>query len=109
MKLTSYDIENVVLHLFNKREPVYDNWTLTKYFNNIEYRHIVLNYFIKRVQYCDKIIEKMAIVTMGSEQTRLFGCDFESTIDRGSQFRIETVLMRNTRKMNYLLMSATKI
>lgn len=46
---------------------------------------------------------------MGCESTKLYGCDFESMILRGSQFRIETVLMCTTKKLNYILLSASRI
>ncbi len=29
LKLTNYDLENVVFHMLKIREPVFDNWTLT--------------------------------------------------------------------------------
>lgn len=33
LKLTNYDIENVILHLFKIRESVFDNSTLTKLYD----------------------------------------------------------------------------
>ncbi|KRX00969.1 Ribonuclease H-like domain [Pseudocohnilembus persalinus] len=109
LKLKNYDLENVILELFKNREPVFNNWTLTKLYNDQQQKHIVLKYFIKRINYVDKIINEMGTLTQSSEQTRLFGCEFESTIMRGSQFRIESVLMRITKKCDFLLMSGSKI
>lgn len=41
----------------------------------------------------------------GSEIARLFGMDFISVLSRGSQYQVESVLMRITKKKNFVMIS----
>ena len=67
LKLTNYDIENVIFALFKKREPAFANWTLSnwylinyllinntkRYNESLDSRPRVFRYFLKRNQYCE--------------------------------------------------------
>ena len=39
---------------------------------------------------------------------RLFGIDFYSVLSRGSQYRVEAVMLRVTKRKNFLLVSPSK-
>lgn len=39
---------------------------------------------------------------------RLFGIDFYSVLSRGSQYRVEAVMLRVTKRFNYLLVSPSR-
>jgi len=43
-----------------------------------------------------------------SELARLFGIDFFSVISRGSQYRVESLVLRITKRQNYVLLSPSK-
>jgi len=39
---------------------------------------------------------------------RLFGMDFFSVLSRGSQYRVEAVILRVTKRLNYIMISPNK-
>ena len=43
-----------------------------------------------------------------SEMARLFGIDFYSVLSRGSQYRVESMMLRLTKTKNYILVSPSK-
>jgi len=68
-----------------------------------------MNYVRKRVLYTDEILNHMNTVPQTVEMTRLYGVDFESVLTRGSQFKIESVLIRVAKANDILLLSASKV
>lgn len=48
------------------------------------------------------------VITMYSEMARLFGIDFYSVLSRGSQYRVEAVMLRVTKRRNFLLISPSR-
>ena len=43
-----------------------------------------------------------------SEMARLFGIDFYSVLSRGSQYRVEAVLLRVSKSLGYFLLSPSR-
>jgi DNA polymerase zeta len=43
-----------------------------------------------------------------SELARVFGIDFFSVLSRGSQYRVESMMLRMTKMQNYILLSPSK-
>ena len=54
------------------------------------------------------ILYKLDIIGRTSEMARLIGIDFYSILWRGSQFRVESVMLRITKPHNYILLSPSK-
>ncbi len=54
LRLTNYDLENVIFNLLKKREPCFHNWTLTNWFNESnDSKSRVLRYFLRKLDYCE--------------------------------------------------------
>ncbi|EAR97516.2 DNA polymerase type-B family protein (macronuclear) [Tetrahymena thermophila SB210] len=111
LKLTNFDAENVYYELFQIRNPVYSNWTLTKWFNSESAKHktLVFDYYFNKLKINQIVLDKLDIIQRTTSSARLYGCDFESIITRGSQFRVEGVLVRVTKQYGYLMLSASRM
>eukprot|EP00792_Barthelona_sp_PAP020_P004282 TRINITY_DN2019_c0_g1_i1.p1 TRINITY_DN2019_c0_g1~~TRINITY_DN2019_c0_g1_i1.p1 ORF type:complete len:1842 (+),score=394.87 TRINITY_DN2019_c0_g1_i1:30-5528(+) len=102
IKLFSYQFEYVCEYALNMKLPVleytghsYDATQLANY-----------NYFVcKKSVLVLLLIQKFNIVLKTSEFSRIIGSDFKSILNRGSQFRVESVLHRLTKPCNYLTLS----
>ena len=54
----------------------------------------VLGYYLQRLQLTLQVVETMELVARTSELARVFGIDFFSVLNRGSQYRVESMLSR---------------
>ena len=64
-------------------------------------------YVLQRVATTLKIFYQQDVLGTTSEMSRLIGIDFVSVLRRGSQFRVESVMMRITKPRNYILFNPT--
>lgn len=88
------------------RIPHYTFPALTGMFNNN--RHTLIEYFQMRAYLNLEFLKKLEIVERTSELARLFGIDFFSVLSRGSQYRVESMMLRITKPQNYILSSPSK-
>ncbi|TDH68756.1 hypothetical protein CCR75_000141 [Bremia lactucae] len=109
LKLSRYALEDVVWAVLKRKYPVYSAEQLTSWFQiGGSMRWKVLKYIMDRAKLNIQIIYKMQLITRTSEMARLFGIDFYSVLSRGSQYRVEAVMLRVTKRKNYLLISPSK-
>lgn len=54
------------------------------------------------------MLEKLDIIPRTAELARVFGIDFFSVLSRGSQYRVESMILRLSKPLNYILASPTK-
>ncbi|ORY22294.1 DNA/RNA polymerase, partial [Neocallimastix californiae] len=108
--LISYSVENLVSLILDKRIPHFTNETLIKWYESHEYYKIfeLFNYYIIRVQYEVKLLEKSNIINKTCEFARIFGVLFFECISRGSQFKIESMLLRIIKPENFIVTSPSK-
>ena len=55
------------------------------------------------------LLDKLDVLPRAAEMAKIFGCDVFSTFSRGSQYRVECVLLRAAHAHNYLLLSPTRM
>jgi DNA polymerase zeta len=55
-----------------------------------------------------RIADHLDIFGRSSELSRFYGMDIFSALTRGSQFRVEAVLLRICKNLGYLLLSPTR-
>ena len=109
LNLNHYSLENVVFHIFHERLPFFESTKLTNMWNgNRRNTFYLLNYYIKRVNYEMDLIMKLEVIEKINEQSRLLGIDFYSIIYRGSQFKVESLLVRLAKAENLMLISPSK-
>ncbi|GME87308.1 unnamed protein product [[Candida] boidinii] len=110
LNLLRYSLENVTFHTIHERLPFFGNQILTQWYTSkdIKYRSALLSYYTKRVEIEMKIIDNQELIERTTEQSRLLGIDYYSIFYRGSQFKVESLLVRLAKAENYILISPSK-
>ncbi|KAK3824379.1 MAG: putative DNA polymerase zeta catalytic subunit [Linnemannia elongata] len=108
--LTNYGYCNVVFHVLQQRIPHYSFETLTNWWidgSALHQSRVIKNY-IHRVQYVLQMIESQELISRTSEFARVFGVDFFSVISRGSQYKVESLMVRLSKPENYIMISPSR-
>ncbi|KAF9091413.1 DNA polymerase zeta, partial [Mortierella sp. GBA35] len=108
--LTNYGYCNVVFHVLQQRIPHFSFETLTKWWidgSALHQSRVIKNY-IHRVQYVLQLIESQELISRTSEFARVFGVDFFSVISRGSQYKVESLMVRLAKPENYIMISPSR-
>ncbi|KAG6580342.1 recovery protein 3 isoform 3 [Phytophthora cinnamomi] len=109
LKLSRYALEDIVWAVLKRTYPVYSAGNLTMWFREGgQMRWKVIRYHLERAALNLQILSKMQLITRTSEMARLFGIDFYSVLSRGSQYRVEAVMLRVTKRKNFLLVSPSR-
>ena len=111
VKLKNYCIENVAWELLKLRMPKFGQETLANWYigtHRAVLRHRVISHFLSRCEISLDILYNLNIIGRTSEMARLIGIDFYSILWRGSQFRVESVMLRITKPKNFILYSPSK-
>ncbi|CEH17017.1 probable catalytic subunit of dna polymerase zeta upr-1 [Ceraceosorus bombacis] len=110
LTLGQYTFENVVFQLLRRRTPRFDHATLTKWYRS-GVPHLVrktLLYWMDRVETDLEILENSELIFRTAEFARIYGVDFFSVISRGSQFKVESVMLRIAKPENFILPSPSQ-
>lgn len=110
LNLNHYTLENIVYHVLHITIPTFRWKELTKWWQTDKGKYLshVLSYHTSKVEYMMQLILKLEIVEKINEQSKLLGIDFYSMIYRGSQFKVECLLVRLAKAENYMLISPSK-
>ncbi|KAF7014170.1 hypothetical protein CFC21_028190 [Triticum aestivum] len=107
VKLNNYSLEAVADEVLRRKVPLVPNKTLNRWFATGpgRGRHRCIEYVNSRAMLNLEIINQLDLVNRTSELARVFGIDFFSVLSRGSQFRVESMLLRLAHTQNYLAIS----
>lgn len=110
INLLQYTMENVSFHVLHKRIPHYEFADLTKWYRSDKPRDLAktISYYLNRVQINLEILNANELIPRTSEQARLLGVDFFSVFSRGSQFKVESLMLRIAKPENYILVSPSR-
>ncbi|KAM4693357.1 LOW QUALITY PROTEIN: DNA polymerase zeta catalytic subunit [Discoglossus pictus] len=102
--LTNYTFENVVFHVLHQRFPLFTFRTLSDWFDNKTdvYRWRMIDHYMNRVHGTLQLLEHLDVIGRTSELARLFGIQFLHVLTRGSQYRVESMMLRIAKPMNYI-------
>ncbi|XP_028858187.1 DNA polymerase zeta catalytic subunit isoform X2 [Denticeps clupeoides] len=102
--LTSYSFENVAFHILHQRFPLYSHRTLSDWFDHAThlYRWKVVDHYMSRVCGTMQLLQQQDLVGRTSELARVFGIQFYHVLTRGSQYRVESMMLRIAKPMNYI-------
>lgn len=67
-----------------------------------------LQYWLRRTRLNLALLEQLDLIGRTAELARAFGIDFFSVLSRGSQYRVESMMVRLAHTQNYLMMSPAK-
>ena len=111
LDLRQYTVENVAYHLLHRRIPQFSHQALDKMWrdrSNLSFAKTVIKYWLTRVQINIELIRKQEFLEKTMEQARLIGVDFRSIYYRGSQYKVESFLIRICKSESFILLSPSK-
>eukprot|EP00329_Picozoa_sp_Boothbay-MS584-11_P001226 19638_2 len=94
IKLNAYAAEHVALHVLSRHLPQVQHNELTSWFSEPRLRGRALSYCMLRVRLNLQLTDKLDLIGRTAELARVFGIDFYSVLTRGSQFRVESIMLR---------------
>ncbi|NXL83331.1 REV3L polymerase, partial [Alectura lathami] len=104
VNLMNYTFENVGFHVLHQRFPLFTFRVLSDWFDNKAdvYRWKMVDHYVSRVHGNLQLLEKLDLIDRTSEMARLFGIQFLHVLTRGSQYRVESMMLRVAKPMNYI-------
>ena len=110
LALNGYSFEKVAYHVLHLRLPFYAQHTLRDWYNGpgVQRRWRTLRHVARRVLGNLQLTYELNLVGRTSEFARLFGILFYEVLHRGSQFRVESIMLRIAHRQNYALISPSK-
>nr|XP_039265405.1 LOW QUALITY PROTEIN: uncharacterized protein LOC120341041 [Styela clava] len=119
LALYDYTFESVAYHLLHERHPSYDHQTLTNWYDppsrggQVTFSHIhrwrVIDYYVTRVRANLRLLQQQDLVDRTSELARLFGIQFYDVLTRGTQFRVESMMLRTSRAHNLVAVTPSTL
>ncbi|KAJ3699935.1 hypothetical protein LUZ61_003640 [Rhynchospora tenuis] len=107
VKINMYSMEAVVEEVLRRKVPLISARVLNRWFASGPRvaRHRSIEYICDRARLNLELINQLDMINRTSELARVFGIDFFSVLSRGSQFRVESMLLRLAHTQNYLAIS----
>ncbi|EPQ27522.1 uncharacterized protein PFL1_05060 [Pseudozyma flocculosa PF-1] len=110
LALNVYSRENVCYHLLHRRIPKFSYEQLTEWYRSGRAEGIVrtLRYYVDAAELVLEIIQESEYVLRTAEFARIYGIDFFSVISRGSQFKVESIMLRIAKPESFVLISPNR-
>ncbi|KAF1333596.1 Recovery protein 3 isoform 3, partial [Globisporangium splendens] len=115
VKLSRFAFEDVLRAVLKRELPVYSSRDLSKWYTEggqLRWKVIrcvtTLSFHKHNGAGVAGMLNTPFYQWMHSEMARLFGIDFYSVLSRGSQYRVEAVMLRVTKRRNFLLVSPSR-
>jgi DNA polymerase elongation subunit (family B) len=108
LTLRIYSFGNVVYHVLHRRMPEHDAHVLHAWYVAPETRSRCIEYVVARAVASVELLSHLNVIGRTAELARLFGIDFQSVLTRGSQYRVESMMLRLTKQQNYVLVAPSK-
>ncbi|XP_050343586.1 DNA polymerase zeta catalytic subunit [Nymphalis io] len=109
LALSSYSFENCMYAILNERVPKYSYSQLAEWWKDESriLRWIPVEYYLTKLNGTVRMLEKLDMINRTSELARLFGLQWWEVLSRGSQFRVESLMLRAARPLNLVALSPT--
>ncbi|CAB3236740.1 unnamed protein product [Arctia plantaginis] len=109
MALSSYSFENCMYEVLKERVPKYSYSQLAAWWHDESriLRWIPVEYYLTKLSGTVRMLDKLDIINRTSELARLFGLQWWEVLSRGSQFRVESLMLRAARPLNLVALSPT--
>jgi DNA polymerase zeta len=103
VKLGRYTAEDVILQVLGRTSPRYSSRQLTQWLRgSTAERRIAISWLHERARLDACVLAALDLVGRSSEMAKIFGIDFFSVFTRGSQFRVEAVMLRVSRPRGFI-------
>lgn len=105
--LNIYTFENVYYHVVHRRVPLYSFKVLTEWFAHDTdlFRWRTVEHYVIRARGNLELLDRLDVVGKTSEMARIFGIQFFEVLSRGSQFRVESMMLRLARQWGLVALS----
>ncbi|KAK0417716.1 hypothetical protein QR680_013168 [Steinernema hermaphroditum] len=104
ISLRTYSMSNIVLHVLDRRIPEFSLRTLTGFAESTE-PHVIsslISYLLSMAAVQTQILCQLDLFTKTAEMARVYGIQFFEVLSRGSQFRVESMLLRLSASMGFV-------
>jgi DNA polymerase zeta len=108
IKLPSYSYEAAMMAVLRRRVPALPRRTLGAWFAVPSQRWRVIADLAARARGAARMCAQLDLVGRTAELARVFGIDFNSVLIRGSQYRVESMMLRLAHAQNFLALSPDK-
>jgi DNA polymerase elongation subunit (family B) len=110
LSLNIYTFENCCYHILHERIPKYSYTLLTSFFQHRTdlLRWKVFLYYSNRTQSNLKMLDKLNLISKTCEFSRVYGIEFYHVLSRGSQYRVESMMIRIAKKLNFIPVSPSQ-
>lgn len=110
LKLRIYSLEAVAEAVLRRKVPKIPWRTLSWWFLSGpgRARFRCIEYIIDRAKLNLAIMDQLDMINRTSELARIFGIDFFSVHSRGSQYRVESMMLRLAHTQNFLVISPSR-
>ena len=109
ISLQHYSFESWVFHVLHRRVPLFTHRTLSEWWGDTRSRWRVMQHHVDRCTTVLELLDSMKTLERTSTLSKVIGIDFYSVLSRGSQYRVESMLLRLTRINNYVLLSPSRL
>ncbi|XP_076754833.1 DNA polymerase zeta catalytic subunit [Xylocopa sonorina] len=105
--LLNYTFESVMYNVMRERISCPNFQTLSNWWKhkNITMQWKVITHYVTRTVGILRLINHLDIIGRTCEHARLFGIQFYEVFSRGSQFRVESMMLRLAKPLNYIAVS----
>ncbi|EEC17726.1 DNA polymerase zeta catalytic subunit, putative, partial [Ixodes scapularis] len=103
--LNIYTFENVYYHVVHRRVPLYSFKVLTEWFAHDTDLWRTVEHYVIRARGNLELLDRLDVVGKTSEMARIFGIQFFEVLSRGSQFRVESMMLRLARQRGLVALS----
>lgn len=111
LSLSSVSFQSVMFHVLRRRVPEYSFRTLADWYDGpsarlLQWRTVL--YWMTRARGVIDVLDALDVVGRHSEMARILGIPMYETFIRGSQFRIESLMLRIAKPMSYVCLTPSK-
>ncbi|CAD6188320.1 unnamed protein product [Caenorhabditis auriculariae] len=104
LTLRSYDRGAAMASVLHRKMPLFDDCTLTRYAEKLDKNKCVeiITYLLKISKLNVSLLVEMNWFIQSAEMARVYGIQFQEVWTRGSQLRVESMLLRLARKKGFV-------
>ncbi|KAG0718461.1 DNA polymerase zeta catalytic subunit [Chionoecetes opilio] len=103
--LQSYTLQSVAFQILHTRIPAFSHTQLTAWWLADTTRGRTLGHLLLRCRLTLDLLHRLDLVPRTAELARLFGIQFYDVLSRGTQFRVESMMLRLARGRNMVAIS----
>jgi DNA polymerase elongation subunit (family B) len=106
--LPHYSQAACVYHILHTRLPVYSSATMQQWLRSPLHCHRALAACDEATVANLRLLRTLNVLPQTAELSRVFGIEFQAVLSRGSQYRVESVMVRAAHGQGYVMLSPSR-